>query len=68
MKEFDDLKEIAASATDDVLKFDGGNKAAGVRVRKVMQDAIKAAKTVRSRIIEARAAQEKAEVVAKGTG
>lgn len=34
--------KIIAEAEADVLKFDGGNKAAGTRVRKSMQD-VKAA-------------------------
>lgn len=62
MKEFDDLKEIIAAATDDMTKFDGGNKAAGVRVRKSMQEAIAKAKDVRKKVVELREKSEAADV------
>ena len=42
MTEYDTLKRLVEEAADDVSKAEGGNKAAGTRVRKKMQE-IKAA-------------------------
>ncbi|MHC4446734.1 MAG: histone H1, partial [Planctomycetota bacterium] len=42
------------SAADDVQKAEGGNKAAGTRVRKAMQDVKKAAQDVRVAVLESR--------------
>ncbi len=52
MLEFDSLKEIVASAEDDVLKADKGNKAAGTRVRKTMQQVKAAAQDIRIKCLE----------------
>lgn len=52
MLEFDSLKEIVASAEADVLKVDRGNKAAGTRVRKIMQQVKSAAQDVRIKCLE----------------
>ena len=39
MENFNDLKAMIASMEEDVVKFyEKGNKAAGVRVRKALQD------------------------------
>ena len=39
MEKFEDLKTIIESMSEDVAKFDDkGNKAAGTRVRKAMQE------------------------------
>ena len=57
MQEFDLLKQLVTEAEDDVLKAAGGNKAAGTRVRKAMQDIKNAAQDVRKKILEARASQ-----------
>ena len=39
MSKFDDLKNFVSELEDDFTKFyDKGNKAAGTRVRKAMQD------------------------------
>ena len=54
MQEYDRLKELVAAAEDDVMKAEGGNKAAGTRVRKAMQDIKQAAQEVRIKILEAR--------------
>jgi len=54
MEEYDRLKEVVASAEEDVLKADKGNKAAGTRVRKAMQDVKQAAQVVRKRVLELR--------------
>lgn len=47
MKEFDELKAIVASAEEDIAKVDNGNKAAGIRARKLMQDVKDKAQAVR---------------------
>jgi hypothetical protein len=54
MQEFDTLKQLVQEAEDDVNKATGGNKAAGTRVRKKMQDIKNAAQEVRKKILEGR--------------
>lgn len=55
MEEYDQLRELVEAAADDVRKATGGNKAAGTRVRKSMQQVKDAAQTVRKKILEVRA-------------
>ncbi len=57
MEEYDCLKELVEAAADDVAKATGGNKAAGTRVRKSMQEVKDAAQTVRKKILEVRSEQ-----------
>ena len=45
MEAFEKLKALVVAAEEDILKVAGGNKAAGTRVRKQMQDIKKAART-----------------------
>ena len=54
LKEWDELKRIVAEAEDDVAKAIGGNRAAGTRARKKMQDIKTAAQEVRKKILEGR--------------
>jgi hypothetical protein len=54
MQEFETLKRLVIEAEDDVAKAIGGNKAAGTRVRKKMQDIKSAAQEVRKKILEGR--------------
>lgn len=54
MQEYDTLKEMVEAAQDDVIKAEGGNKAAGTRVRKMMQEIKQAAQQVRLKILEER--------------
>ena len=54
MMEYDRLKELVTAAEDDLLKAEGGNKAAGTRVRKAMQDVKAGAQDVRKKILEVR--------------
>jgi hypothetical protein len=61
MVEFDLLKQLVASAEEELAKAEGGNKAAGTRVRKAMQDIKSAAQAIRQRILEMRDAEPKAE-------
>ncbi len=54
MEEFERLKQLIAEAEDDISKAEGGNKAAGTRARKSMQDIKAAAQDVRVKILELR--------------
>ena len=54
MQEYEQLKQLVQEAADDVAKAEGGNKAAGTRVRKKMQEIKAAAQEVRKRILEGR--------------
>ena len=54
MDAFQQLRSLIDDAEDDVKKADGGNKAAGTRVRKKMQDIKSAAQEVRKKILEGR--------------
>jgi len=56
MQEYDDLKVLVAEIESDINKAEGGNKAAGTRVRKQMQKVKQAAQTVRNRVLEIRSA------------
>lgn len=46
MQEYEQLKSLVEAAADDIAKAEGGNKAAGTRVRKSMQDIKAAAQAV----------------------
>ncbi len=54
MQEYDTLKTLVAEIEADIDKAQGGNKAAGTRVRKQMQKIKQAAQTVRNRVLEIR--------------
>ena len=54
LPEFEQLKSMILEAEDDVAKAVGGNKAAGTRARKKMQDIKSAAQEVRKKILEGR--------------
>lgn len=54
MQEYEVLKQLVAAAEDDIIKAEGGNKAAGTRVRKQMQDIKQAAQQVRLKVLEQR--------------
>jgi hypothetical protein len=54
MTEYESLKRLVAEVEDDVNKAMGGNKAAGTRVRKKMQEIKSAAQAVRQKILEGR--------------
>lgn len=57
MQEYEDLKVLIDEVAHDILKAEGGNKAAGTRVRKQMQKVKQAAQVVRNRVLEIRSAQ-----------
>ena len=53
MEAYEQLRLLIDSCADDVQKAAGGNKAAGTRVRKIMQDVREAAKQLRTDILAA---------------
>ena len=50
MENFEKLKGLLEDATSDVEKTSNGNKAAGVRVRKMLQEVISVSKDFRKEI------------------
>ncbi len=54
MQEYEDLKILVAEIEADIGKAEGGNKAAGTRVRKQMQKIKQASQFVRNRVLEIR--------------
>jgi hypothetical protein len=54
MQEYETLKRLILEADDDVQKAVGGNKAAGTRVRKRMQEIKAVAQDLRKKILEGR--------------
>jgi hypothetical protein len=48
------LKALIESLEEDATKVDNGNKSAGVRVRKALQEAINTSKEIRKDVIESR--------------
>jgi ribosomal protein S17E len=57
MQEYETLKRLVAEVEEDVNKAIGGNKAAGTRVRKKMQEIKSAAQDLRKKILEGREAE-----------
>jgi len=57
MQEYEDLKAMVAETEADINKAEGGNKAAGTRVRKQMQKIKQAAQVVRNRVLEIRSTE-----------
>lgn len=54
MQEFEQLKQMIHEAEEDIRKAEGGNKAAGTRARKTMQDIKNLAQDIRKKILELR--------------
>lgn len=54
VQEFEQLKQLVHEAEEDLRKAEGGNKAAGTRARKAMQDIKNLAQDVRKKILELR--------------
>lgn len=54
MQAYEDLKQLVAEVEADINKAEGGNKAAGTRVRKQMQAIKQASQNVRNTILEIR--------------
>ena len=57
MQAYEDLKVLVAEIEADINKAEGGNKAAGTRVRKQMQKIKQASQTVRNGILENRSSE-----------
>jgi len=57
---FEKIKQLIASIEEDLKKAEGGNKAAGTRVRSVMQDIKNAAQDVRQQILTLRDTEKQA--------
>jgi hypothetical protein len=57
MQEYENLKILVAEIEQDLNKAEGGNKAAGTRVRKQMQKIKQAAQEVRNKVLEIRSTQ-----------
>jgi hypothetical protein len=55
MAAYERLRQLVEACSEDVAKAAGGNKAAGTRVRKAMQDIKSAAQEVRKKVLEDRA-------------
>jgi hypothetical protein len=58
MLEYEELKRLVDEADSDIRKAEGGNKAAGTRVRKQMQQIKQATQTVRNKVLEIRSIEE----------
>ena len=54
MEAYEQLKQLVEAAEEDIRKAEGGNKAAGTRARKQMQDIKAASQAVRVAILELR--------------
>jgi len=54
VQEYEDLKRLVEEINEDVKKAEGGNKAAGTRVRKQMQDVKNLAQDIRKKVLEFR--------------
>jgi hypothetical protein len=58
MESYEKLKQLVDEIAEDVYKAVGGNKAAGTRVRKVMQEIKNTAQEVRKSILAIREAEQ----------
>jgi hypothetical protein len=54
MEAFEKLMKLVTEAEADLVKAEGGNKAAGTRVRGLMQEIKSAAQDIREKILELR--------------
>jgi len=54
IEEYERLKQLLESAEEDIQKAEGGNKAAGTRVRKLMQQVKDGAQALRMKVLECR--------------
>ncbi len=58
MEAYDRLVQLVCDVTEDMAKCEGGNKAAGTRVRKAMQDIKAAAQEVRKDVLNLRTSDD----------
>jgi len=54
VESFEHIKTIMSSVEEDIVKAEGGNKAAGTRVRQAMQEVKNAAQDVRKGVLALR--------------
>ena len=54
LETYEQLKNLVSAVEDDIRKAAGGNKAAGTRVRKQMQEVKNTAQELRKQVLEAR--------------
>ena len=54
LETYEQLKSLVAEVEEDVRKAAGGNRAAGTRVRKHMQDVKNISQTLRVKVLESR--------------
>lgn len=57
MQEYQQLKTVVLQIEEDLAKAVGGNRAAGTRVRKAMQEIKNLAQEIRKRILEVRSTE-----------
>ncbi len=58
MNRFEQVKDLAASLEEDFVKFyEKGNKAAGTRVRKGMQELKNLAQEIRKEVLDSKSAE-----------
>lgn len=60
MQEYENLKQLIEQVAEDIAKAEGGNKNAGTRVRKVMQEIRQSAQSIRVKILELRSQEQPA--------
>lgn len=60
MDEYNKLRQLVEEAQEDVFKAMGGNKAAGTRVRKIMQEIKNMAQEVRKKVLDIRTTEDAA--------
>ncbi len=63
MEAYERLQALVIASEDDLIKAQNGNKAAGTRVRKMMQDVKRAAQDVRKEVMTLRKPDEVAQEV-----
>jgi hypothetical protein len=61
MQEYQQLKTMVLQVEEDLAKAEGGNRAAGTRVRKAMQDIKNMSQEIRKRILEVRSTESSTE-------
>lgn len=54
LETYEQLKQLVAAVDEDIHKAAGGNKAAGTRVRKSMQEIKNVAQELRKKVLEGR--------------
>ena len=57
MQEYEELKALVTEAEADIDKAEGGNRAAGTRVRKQMQKIKQTAQLLRNSVLELRSSE-----------